>query len=199
MRKIKYSCCFLCLGLACFLLISCKSKSAAVDGDIPISRVEARFIIDVDNQRELVGSADYVFVGEVLKNEGCDSKEDTGTSSCTNYKVQVLENIKGNLITDKSIPIVKDGGLSEDGSCYVLYKKDELPVEKERYIFYAFAQEDGSLFLSGPNSNIKIDASDHSNYKETEIYQEVLDASNHPAFIDRERFVSIYEQPLPAS
>lgn len=59
---------------------------------------------------------------------------------------------------DKEIPIVKQGGLSKDGSYYEIFEDDELPVEKGIYIFYADAQADGSLLASGPNSSIKIDA-----------------------------------------
>lgn len=147
-----------------------KSKSVSADDSvIPISRIQGTFVINVDDQRELAAFADYVFVGEVLKNEGYEYRNPVAMedgngneimrgSPYTNYTVKVLENIKGNLIMDKGIPIVKEGGLSEDGSCYEMFEDDELPVEKEIYIFYAYAQKDGSLLLSGPNSNIKIDA-----------------------------------------
>lgn len=174
MKKVKYRTYFMCLGFVCLLLafglifhIGGKSKPITANDKIPISRVAGSFIIDVYNQRELIGSADYVFVGEVISKDGYDYRDPvtidrdgemvTLTSPYTNYTVQVLENIKGNLRTDTSIPIAKDGGLSEDGSCYVLYENDEFPAEKELYIFYAYAQQDGSLLLAGPNSNIKIE------------------------------------------
>lgn len=228
----------MCFGFVCILLafgftfhIRGKSKPITANDEIPISRVAGSFIIDVNNQRELIGSADYVFVGEVISKDGyeyrdpvtmdVDEETVTLTSPYTIYTVQVLENIKGNLRTDTSIPIAKDGGLSEDGSCYVLYENDEFPVEKEFYIFYAFAQQDGSLLLAGPNSNIKIeypndnaeypnDSAEYPNdsaeysentsyeetkdfYKNTDIYKEVLDASMNPEFVDRVRSTSIYE------
>ncbi len=174
MKKIKYRTYFMCFGFVCILLafgfafhIRGKSKPVTANDEIPISRVAGSFIIDVYDQRELIGSADYVFVGEVISKDGYeyrdpvtideDGKTVTLTSPYTIYTVQVLENIKGNLRTDTSIPIAKDGGLSEDGSCYVLYENDEFPVENELYIFYAYAQQDGSLLLAGPNSNIKIE------------------------------------------
>lgn len=204
-KSIKRSFAVVCLLLVLALLfhLTNKPKLSASNEEIPVSTVMGSYIIDVTNQRELVGSADYVFVGEVLKNEGVDYRnpvivEDapnepyTITSPYTNYTVQILENIKGNLITDQSIPIAKDGGLSEDGSCYVLYEKDELPIEKEIYMFYAFAQQDGSLLLSGRNSNIKINGQKDS-FQNTDIYQEVLEASRNPAFVDRKRSASVYE------
>lgn len=175
MKKVKKISCYICFGLVCIMLIfgfqaTRKSKSVSADDSvIPISRIQGSFVINVDDQRELAAFADYVFVGEVLKNEGYEYRHPVAMedgngneimrgSPYTNYTVQVLENIKGNLIMDKGIPIVKEGGLSEDGSCYEMFEDDELPVEKGIYIFYAYAQKDGSLLLSGPNSNIKIDA-----------------------------------------
>lgn len=238
MKRIKYSSYFICFGFVCIVLvlgfafhIGGKSKPVTANDEIPISRVEGSFIIDVYDQRELIGSADYVFVGQVISKDGYDYRDPvtidkdgemvTLTSPYTNYTVQVLENIKGNLMTDRSIPIAKDSGLSEDGSCYVLYENDEFPIENEIYIFYAFAQSDGSLLLAGPNSNIKIeypndsveypnDSAEYPNdgaeysentsyeetkdfYKNTDIYKEVLDASMNPEFVDRVRSTSIYE------
>lgn len=159
-EKNKKISCFICFGSVCIMLIfglrvTSKSKSvSAEDSVIPISRIQGSFAINVHDQRELVAFADHVFVGKVLKNEGY---EYIYSSPYTNYTVQVLENIKGNLIMDKGIPIVKQGGLSKDGSYYEMFEDDELPAEKGIYIFYAYVQKDGSLLATGPNSGIKID------------------------------------------
>ena len=161
MKKVKKISCFICCGFVCIMLIfgfhaARKSKPvSAEDSVIPISRLQGCFIINVYDLREMAAFSDYVFVGEVLKNEGYKYWH---TNPYTNYTVRVLENIKGNLIMDKEIPIVKQGGLSKDGSYYEIFEDDELPVEKGTYIFYADAQTDGSLLISGPNSNLKIDA-----------------------------------------
>lgn len=206
-------------------------KFRANKGEIPISRMQGSFAIDVHDQRELIGSADYVFVGTVLQEDGYEYRypvtkemegggETTITSPFSKYTVQVIENIKGNLTRDTGIPIMKEGGLLEDGSCYELYEDDELPRQNETYIFYAYAQMDGSLMVAGPNSNIRIEK-DHDpdqvegqnmdqidifstdgvndpmilsdTYQDTLIYQEVIEAADHPADIDRERSISIYE------
>ncbi len=193
--------------------------------------MQGSFAIDVHDQRELIGSADYVFVGTVIQEDGYEYRypvtkemegggETTITSPFSKYTVQVIENIKGNLTRDTGIPIMKEGGLLEDSSCYELYEDDELPRQNETYIFYAYAQMDGSLMLAGPNSNIRIEK-DHDldqvegqnmdqidifstdgvndpmilsdTYQDTLIYQEVIEAADHPADIDRERSISIYE------
>lgn len=57
-------------------------------------------------------------------------------SPYTNYTIQVLENIKGELITDKPIPIVKQGGISEKQDAIYLFENDSLPSENSIYIFW---------------------------------------------------------------
>ena len=57
-------------------------------------------------------------------------------SPYTNYTIQVLENIKGELITDKPIPIVKQGGISEKQDAIYLFENDSLPSENSIYIFF---------------------------------------------------------------
>ena len=59
----------------------------------------------------------------------------------TNYTIQVLENIKGELITDKPIPIVKQGGISEKQDAIYLFENDSLPSEKSHLYLLAYAQE----------------------------------------------------------
>jgi len=183
----------------------------------PISRLQGSFAIDVNNPRELVGDADYVFVAEVVSEDGTEylfpievETDDGGTkvvtSPYTNYSIKVVEDIKGNLVTDTVIPIQKDGGLFEDGSMYQLYEDDELPVVGETYIFYAYAQEDGSLLISGPNSNVKMDMPNGTQLSdlEEEVVKEVLETSDEYIEVeealdnqivrDRERSESIYEE-----
>ncbi|WMM89232.1 hypothetical protein Q7C09_11455, partial [Heyndrickxia coagulans] len=55
----------------------------------------------------------------------------------TNYKITVLENIKGELETDKPIPVQKAGGISEDGSSIVTFDDDNLPEVGQSYVFLA--------------------------------------------------------------
>ncbi|CEG34483.1 hypothetical protein BN1180_04686 [Peribacillus simplex] len=71
------------------------------------------------------------------------------------YHIQITKLLSclGDLVTDTSIPIQKAGGINEDGSFVVLYEDDTLPEEGKSYVFLAYAQDDGSLLVSGPNSN----------------------------------------------
>lgn len=120
-----------------------------------------------------------------------------------NYTIQVLENIKGELITDKPIPIVKQGGISEKQDAIYLFENDSLPSENSIYIFLAYAQEDGSLLISGPNSNVMCNDSNMysinsvSEEKSVTEYDEFItykDANDNEIIpVDRERYKSIYE------
>ena len=187
-------------------------------GYVKTSYIEGSFAINYNDLNQVVGSADYVFVGTVESDEGTVYKnyvtmetEYEGTKEVgtpySNYMVTVIENIKGNLITEKPIPVQKSGGLSEDGTTIYLYEGDELPIIGGTYIFFAYAQQDGSLLISGPVSNIhlvkkciEIEAKADDNYKEligsykelTE-YREILEAYENQVEDERTRFKSSYE------
>ncbi len=66
------------------------------------------------------------------------------------------ENLKGELTKDEPIVITKDGGISKDKTYIVRYSDDELPVAGKTYVFYIYAQPDGSNLVSGPNSSILV-------------------------------------------
>ena len=109
--------------------------------------------------------------------------------------MNVTKNIKGNLVTDTAIPIQKSGGLSEDGSQYFVYEDDELPVVGNEYIFFAYAQPDGSLLISGPVSNMSVsdNTSDIAPFSDSTEYSDIVDAYNNQVDSGRTRFTSSYE------
>jgi len=103
--------------------------------------------------------------------------------------------------------------VSEDGTDYlfpvevgIVDGEMKLPVVGETYIFYAYAQNDGSLLICGPNSNIKMDIPNETQLSdlEEEVVEEVLETSDEyieaedaldtQIVEDRERFESIYEE-----
>lgn len=171
---------------------------------IPTSYLRATYAIDYNNMEMVVGDADYVFVGtisskentvyknplEIVNEEGKVSEEAT---PYTNYTVDVVENIKGNLTTEETIPIQKTGGLSKDKSEYVIYEGDELPVVGQTYIFFTYAQPDGSLLLSGPVSNIGIKEKSADGFDSTTAYKEVVEAYENQVETGRQRYISLHE------
>ena len=112
----------------------------------------------------------------------------------TNYTVNVIENIKGELVTEQSISITKQGGVSENQDAVYVFENDELPVANNTYIFLAYAQEDGSLLISGPNSNVLYNNAETYSTTSTSAYQEYKTAvENEVIPVERERFTSVYE------
>ncbi|WP_081327507.1 MULTISPECIES: hypothetical protein [Paenibacillus] len=192
-------------------------KNITKAGEVPTSYLHASFDINVDNPKEVVGFADYVFVGFVEEMTGTDYKfpvtketEDGPKelkSPYTNYSIKVLDNIKGNLKKDVSIPLQKSGGLSEDKSTYLLYEDDFLPQKGKAYVFTAATQPDGSLLVSGPNSNIEVktdffsknsiqklsEESIANELTKTDEYKKYQDAYKNEIDKDRKRFTSKYE------
>lgn len=171
---------------------------------LPIKTIQASFVCDPYNIREKVGIVDYVFVGEVVecgktqyKDAVTIENENVGIPY-TPYKVNVLSNIKGSLYLNEPIPILKFGGVSQDEMFVLLHEDDVLPQEGQKYVFLAFAQPDGSLLVSGPNSNIPFE-NDPSVYNNEEadpsnsLYDIYTDAYENEVVFDRERFVSAYE------
>lgn len=162
--------------------------------DIETSYLPFCSTIDTNDTAQLVGDADYVFVGTVLHEDTPVYEDDL---IYTPYTVDVLENIKGTLKTDTSIPVMKFGGLAKDHSAYYLFEGDALPVTDKTYIFCAYAQEDGSLMVSGARSNIEI-SGDIAALHSTPAYTEFQDAVKNQIVSDRERFVSVYEEKTGA-
>ena len=129
---------------------------------IPVYYTSALYCINVNNYEELVGAADYVFLGRVLENMGetyenesiieFDDGNVVLSDPYTNYSVEVLNNIKGTL--GSKVELKKYGGLDQSRECYIIMNDDFLPVEGATYIFIAYAQDDGSLHVCGENSTI---------------------------------------------
>jgi hypothetical protein len=179
-----------------------------VDADTrPIARVHAWFAYDVSDARKNIGFKDYVFVGRVVSNDGTHYehivymedalglKTKKVGSPYTDYTLEVLYNIKGELKTDTPITIMKEGGVMIDGSAVELFEGDELPLEGKLYIFLAAAREDGTLTLSGPNSNVALSEEEAKNIPASGKYQEYVTAYEEEIIpVERERFSSVYEK-----
>jgi hypothetical protein len=194
--------CLLVIALT-FVLISNLNKS------IPSDSIQAEYAIDVNNPAAVVGEGDYVFVGKVSKEIGTKyenyvPKEHSDGSitfigtAYTNYQVLVIDNIKNALITDEPITISKKGGIREDGSAYDIFEDDELPEAGKYYIFIANTQSDGTLLVSGANSNILIDEPSNKlqtveAIEQTEEFKIYKDAVNNAEYFDEDILSSKYD------
>jgi hypothetical protein len=112
------------------------------------------WIYDPNDKKQLAGFADYVFVAEVTEVVG------TGYSGVemydgfrfdshpfTQYKIRVLENLKGNLKTDEDITLTKHDGVYYFGEKVSFLEGDMLPDAGECYIFLCSCDEDGELII----------------------------------------------------
>ncbi|MCG8539768.1 MAG: hypothetical protein MJA82_07480 [Clostridia bacterium] len=191
--------------IACTItLIGCSGDHNTSGEDVPIQHLQPSFKVDVNDLNELVGDADYVFVGYIDELVGTVYKNpviietENGPKEVldpyTEYSVTVIDNIKGNLKKDVPIPMQKTGGLSKDESMYLLYENDELPEVGEHYILVAHAQPDGSLLISGPNSSIVLDIQSQGESVVSQGYQDYKEAYKNEIKTDRERFTSKYEE-----
>ena len=114
---------------------------------------------DISDKRKVAGFSDYVFVAEVKKvvGTGYTGVEiydgfDLDAQPFTQYEIRVLENIKGELITNRDIPMKKHDGVEAFGKRGAFFgdwvsmlDSDRLPDAGECYIFLCSADEDGEL------------------------------------------------------
>lgn len=144
-----------------------QNRQTTVSQELENIAMPGCYAIDVYNPEELVGAVDYVFVGQVKSADGTiyENKmwlpQKDGTvkyigDAFTKYTVHVLDNLKGELATDKDVSIKKRGGIREDGSVCDILQDDFLPEEGKTYIFTIYKQKDGTLLASGAKSNIEI-------------------------------------------
>ncbi|ARM73318.1 TPA_asm: cell surface protein [Listeria monocytogenes] len=180
------------LVISCFFAVNIHTKKTAVaKKEIPIYAIYSDYALDVDNPNEVVGDADFVFVGKVkkeletiYKNKTPMEQED-GTieyigEAYTHYEIEVISNLKNSLDTNKVITIEKQGGLREDGSAYDVFEDDQLPEAGGVYIFNAYKQDDGSLQVAGANSTIILD--EKNNHIDTE--KEVIKTEEYKTYED---------------
>lgn len=191
-----------CVSILSMVTLLVYSESVTTNSEIEVSLLSASFGIDVNNVNAVVGDADNVFVGYVEKLEGTEYKypvtieTEVGTkevsSPYTNYSITVIDNIKGKL--KKNISVQKSGGISQDQDVYLLYEGDSLPVEGRYYIFNTYNQPDGSILISGPNSNIELNINSKSEILSSEEYKKYVEAVKNEVKSDRKRFESDYTE-----
>lgn len=175
---------------------------------LPINWNNGLYIINVDDPREVVGWADYVFIGYVNSKDGTEyflPNSDDGMPR-TKYTITVMENIKGVLPLDESVHLQKEGGLTKDGKSISLFEEDFLPEEGKSYLFSVAAREDGTLYCPAPNSSIPIDENAKKisaekfdakaaaeSYGTSEVVSRYKDAVKNEIKYNRDRYLSIYD------
>ncbi len=117
---------------------------------------------DYTDKAKHVGFMDNVFVGRVDRIIGTSYSNvsiksgKVSATSWTNYEVTVLGNIKGNLKIGISLPIKKWAGLDFNTEYLTINYGDIMPKEGYYYIFCAFVDETGELYVSCNDANIEL-------------------------------------------
>lgn len=157
---------------------------------LPYGYYHASFVIDTSDLVEVTTYVDYVFVAKVT---GYEKTEYDDESIRTYYKVVVEENIKGELIKDQEIILVKSGGITEDNESFSLCFDDILPQIGEKYIFCAYVMEYiDELYCFGPNTVCKVEQTD---LMEDASYLQYIEATKKTAedIFEGKHIVSRYD------
>jgi hypothetical protein len=100
-----------------------------------IQTVQTSHAFDVTDPQRLVGWADNVFIGKVIKMSG--TSEERGMLE-TQFKVEVAESIKGEL--QGEVTVNQQGGY--EGKKLILVENDKLLKEGESYLFISRKNEE---------------------------------------------------------
>lgn len=160
MRKfIAFSLSFLLFFCGCSQKLTAEEIAKILGTDkLPYEYYHSSFVINTSDIVEVTTSVDYIFVGNVT---GYDKTEYYDRNIRTYYKVEVEENIKGELIKNQEIILVKSGGITEDHEKFSLCYDDVLPQIGERYVFCAYVMEYiNELYCFGPNTVCKVEKTD---------------------------------------
>ena len=175
--------------------------SFTLSSELPVVYDSACFVINVNDPKEVVGWADYVFVARVdeeLRTEYSNvRRNEKGVVTCTPYtyyKVTVIENLKGSLKTDEPAELFKHGGVNTDGKSISVFEGDEMLEPGKYYIIIASAEKDGRLGQGTPNSAIRLGISDADGLEDCAEYIAYKDYVENEIPYERERFHSEYEE-----
>ncbi len=167
---------------------------------IPISKAEASYVININNEREVAGFADYVFVAKVeaelrteYENIYVNEVGKVSATPYTYYSITVTDNLKGNLVTGQPIEFYKTGGVNYDKKSISLLPGDCLLESGKYYILAAAGQKDGRLGGFGGGSTEELNITDPNEIFSNEQYLYWKDAVENEIVFDRYRFPSLYE------
>ena len=192
------------LFLTTMILGACSNENGLSQSELPVTTLSGSFSIDVHDLNQIVGDADYVFVAKVndevetLYKDTVTIETKDGTKEVsdpyTKYSITVIDNIKGKLKKNNEFDILKAGGISEDKKSIVLYQDDALLQVGKYHIMSAYAQPDGSLLVSGPNSSLVLTKTSKEKIVSSEEYKKYKKAFKGEVVSERERFKSSHEE-----
>jgi hypothetical protein len=103
--------------------------------DPVIQTIQTSYAFDVTDTKRLVGWADHVFIGKVVEMSG--TSDEYGMLE-TQFKVEVAENIKGDL--QGEVTVNQQGGY--EGKNLILVENDQLLEKGKSYLFVSRKNEE---------------------------------------------------------
>jgi len=197
------SCVLVCIVVISVILV----KQLKKDKELPIEWSYGSCSIDYKIPEQVVGLADYVFIGYVedkLDTEYRIPEDDIDGAPLTNYSVTVVENIKGVLTQETAVELQKIGGIAKNGKYISLMEGDIVLEVGELYLFSATGKTDGGLYCGVPNSCVPMnEALEESELKTQKVKSQLIN-SNVTKFYktaikneikyNRDRYLSKYDK-----
>lgn len=178
---------------------------------LPVNISRATYMYDTSTPEQAIGISDYVFVAkvnEIIRTEhrnpitvetGLFSSE-TITTPYTFYSIDVVKNIKGELITSEPIEYMQYGGINEDGESYTFMEGTELLETGKYYLIMAdtFGEDGGEINVTEPNRRVLLEdvnsVEDIENSEIVKRYEEAYKNEIIPEnFNTNERYISKYD------
>lgn len=178
---------------------------------LPVNISRATYMYDTSTPEKAIGISDYVFVAKINEITRTEYRNpitvETGlfssktlTTPYTFYSIEVVKNIKGELITSEPIEYMQYGGISEDGESYTFIEGTELLETGKYYLIMAgtFGEDGGDINVTEPNRRILLEdvnsIEDVENSELVKKYEEAYKNEIIPeGFEQEDRYISKYD------
>ena len=80
--------------------------------NLPVEKIKGSMVYDMSTKEKSIGAVDNVFVAKI--NNIVKTVYDENDIPSTIYEIEVIENIKGNLPSNKTIELTQKGGLNKN-------------------------------------------------------------------------------------
>lgn len=142
---------------------------------LPVEKIKGSMVYDMSTKEKSIGAVDNVFVAKI--NNIVKTVYDENDIPSTIYEIEVIENIKGNLPSNKTIELTQKGGLNKDQKNYTFYENAYLLEEGQEYIILAFVPfNNGDLVIHNEHTYIKLDNNSISKKNSINIVEQYKEA-----------------------
>ena len=142
---------------------------------LPVEKIKGSMVYDMSTKEKSIGAVDNVFVAKI--NNIVKTVYDENDIPSTIYEIEVIENIKGNLPSNKTIELTQKGGLNKNKKSYTFYENAYLLEEGQEYIILAFVPfNNGDLVIHNEHTYIKLDNNSISKKNSINIIKQYKEA-----------------------